>query len=683
MREWKFFQQDESLVSYLCEALNCTHFFARVLINRGIDSYEKANDFLNTSEDCLFDPFLFQNMDSIVERIGKAVRDGERITVYGDYDVDGITATGLLLEVLQELGGNADYYIPSRFTEGYGVNSKAIQSIAAKGTTLLITVDTGITAVAEVSEAKMLGMDVIITDHHECQSVMPDTLILNPKCRDCDYPFKELAGVGVVFKLACALHQRYGCPSGMDRFISFAAIGTIADIMPMRGENRYIVRRGLEVLKNTDCPGLNSLLTRCVGERPIDTGAVGFVIAPRINAAGRMGSAEVGVELLVTRNPQYADQLVEELCKENNRRQATENEILEQAIKMIESDPESHDRPAIVLWHPDWHNGVIGIVASRLKERYGKPCVLFTVNGEMAKGSGRSVRPFNLFDALERMSPYLERFGGHAFAAGVLVKTDQLPAFREALCKEVRLFQENDQFDYSIQVECELKEMDLSVENVRQLDKLSPFGRGNETPVFCLRNAVIMEAVATANNNHMRLSLRCDKMRFTAFCFNVSPDRFCYCAGDAVDLVFEADVNTYNGRSSVRLLIKDLKLSESRTRSFQKDWERISCGDTSADDLPNRTELATIYRYFQKCCRNDQKVFDLLTLPVRIFDDSSVRISLSIIYHSLEILRELGVFQYARSGSVLSDFQIFSDRKVNIEDSELFKIIKSKGGDIE
>ncbi|MBQ7935085.1 MAG: single-stranded-DNA-specific exonuclease RecJ, partial [Clostridia bacterium] len=552
------------------------------------------------------------------------------------------------------------------------------QLIAARGTRLLITVDTGITAVREVEEAKAMGMEVIITDHHECQSVLPDTLILNPKCPESGYPFSELAGVGVVYKLACALDQRFGRGDGAERYTPFAAIGTVADIMPMLEENRYIVRNGLEKLKDIDCPGLSILLDRCVGERPVDTSTVGFVVAPRINAAGRMGSAEAGVELLTTRDPARAEALVEELCRENNHRQATENAILEQAVEMIEKDPANQKRDAIVLWHPEWHNGVIGIVASRLKERYGKPCILFTVNEGYAKGSGRSVRPFNLFEALERLSGHLEKFGGHAFAAGVLLKTENLEAFRDAFCQEVRLFLQKNQFDESIEIDCVLNEADLSVGQIRELEKLSPFGRGNETPIFGLRNVELLEAIPTANGNHMRLSLRCGGTRLTAFYFNVSPACFCYRAGERTDMVVETDINTYNGRQSVRLLIKDIRYSDPSVDEVERLEER----NILPEDIPEREDTVALYRYFKKQNAMGTQMFDFYTLPDRINSDQRCPISLGAVYFSMKILRELGVLEYQHTGPIVSNLQIHEKKRVSLQDSVILNEIRKKVGEI-
>jgi len=682
MRHWKILQQNENDVAALCKALNCSRFLARVLINRGIDTVEKAKDFLNIRASALYDPFLFRNMQKIVSRIGSAIRNQERITVYGDYDVDGITATGLLFEALKDMGGYVDYYIPSRFTEGYGVNDAAVRLIAERGTKLIITVDTGITAVAETELAKELGVDVIVTDHHECQSVLPDTLILNPKCPDSGYPFTELAGVGVVYKLICALDVELGLPGGAERFMPFAAIGTIADIMPMKSENRYIVGRGLELLPEIQCMGLRCLMERCVGDRAVDTSTVGFVIAPRINAAGRMGSAQIGVDLLTTEDQQRAEELVDELCRENNNRQSTENKILEQAVAMIENDPANQRRNAIVLWHEDWHNGVIGIVASRLKDRYGKPCILFTVNGEFAKGSGRSVRPFNLFEALERLSGELERFGGHAFAAGVLARADNLERFRDLFCQEVDRFLEKDVFDESIEVDCLVDPEDLTVHKIQTLDQLAPYGRGNETPVFCMRNVDILDVIPTANGNHIRLALRCGKMRVTAFYFNVSSADFCYGPGDRVDLVFETDINTYNGRQSVRLLIRDVHYNQTTVQPLDLELQRLKAGEIRSDDVPAREDTVALYRYLLKQSAAGAKNLDFYTLPNKIEADMGRKMSLGAVYYSMRILRELGIVEYRHSGPIVSDVQIFNEKRVRLEDSVILNEIRKKAGEV-
>lgn len=680
MRQWKIKDQDEAVVDVLCRALHCSHYFAKVLINRGITTPQDAKNFLNTDASALHDPFLFRDMEPAVERIGRALRQGEKMTVYGDYDVDGITATGLLVEVLRELGGRVEYYIPSRFTEGYGVNAKAVETIAAGGTTLMITVDTGITAVREVEYAKTLGLDVIITDHHECQAVLPDTLIINPKQPDSGYPYGDLAGVGVVYKLSCALDARFGRGDVAERYAAFAAVGTIADIMPMLGENRYIVRRGLDQLKSADCVGLRTMIERCVGARPVDTSAVGFAIAPRINAAGRMGNAGTGVELLTTRSKDEAHRLVDALCKENNHRQEIENRILEEAVEMLEKDRSLMERNAIVLWGDDWHNGVVGIVASRLKDRYGKPCILFSINEGHAKGSGRSVRPFNLFEALERLSDRVEKFGGHAFAAGVLVATDRLEEFRDAFCREVDRFLEDHAFDESIEIDCTLREEDLTLDRVRELEKLSPFGRGNETPVFCMRSVYLQDATPTSNGNHMRLVFQCGYFRVTAFYFNVSPAAFCYQPGERLDLVFEVDINTYNGRQSVQLSIKDMRYAEERSQRIEKELNRIRTGALTGKDIPSREDAALIYRYLQKQTAQGPCSFDFYTLQSRIAREQDGSITVGALYHGLKILAELEVLSYLEDGSLLRNVSVHGERKVCLDDSELLRELKGKAG---
>lgn len=681
MRNWKIKKQDEQLVAALRQALGCTHYFARVLINRGFDTPEKAAEFLNTGSSALHDPFLFRDMEAAVARIMAAIRGGERITVYGDYDVDGITATSLLVEALRALGATVDYYIPSRFTEGYGVNSAAVRAIAERGTGLMITVDTGITAVREVEEARGYGLDVIITDHHECQAELPKALIINPKQPGCGYPFAELAGVGVVFKLVTALEQRAGMSGAAERYLSFAAIGTIADVMPMRGENRYIVREGLERLKRNDCIGLKALLARCVGERTVDTAAIGFAVAPRINASGRMGSAALGVDLLTTKSPDHAAELVDRLCMENNRRQETENRILEEAVAMIEKDPQSAVRSAIVLWSEEWHNGVIGIVASRLKERYGKPCILFTVNGAYAKGSGRSIQPFSLFGALEQLQDKLEKFGGHSYAAGLLVRTDRLEEFRDAFCAQVDLFLESGEFDESIEADCVLRAEDLTPDRIRELDLLAPFGRGNETPAFCMQSVYIADAVPTANGNHMRLTLHCGTARVTAFYFNVSPASFCYQPGDRVDLIFEADVNVYNGRRYIQMSVRDMRYAQEQSEQIEKELNRMESGRIDHADVPARCHMAALYRYLQKQAEAGTAVFDFYSLPDHVAQDQRCAMTVGATYHGMKILRELGILEYSRLGSLFCDLRIHAEKRVSLEDSEILKTIRRKAGD--
>ncbi|MBQ7090651.1 MAG: single-stranded-DNA-specific exonuclease RecJ, partial [Clostridia bacterium] len=553
-------------------------------------------------------------------------------------------------------------------------------AIAKRNTDLIITVDTGITAVEEVEIARAMGIDMIITDHHECQSVLPNALIINPKQQDSGYPFAHLAGVGVVYKLVCALNQRLGNGRDNKEFIALAAIGTVADIMPMCGENRYIVREGLRYLRDTRSLGLQALLERCVGDRPIDTSAVGFMIAPRINAAGRMGDACEGVDLLITDDSVTASELVERLCRENNQRQSIENQILEEAVSMLENDPDIAARSAIVLWGEEWHNGVVGIVASRLKERYGKPCILFSIGDDYAKGSGRSIRPFNLFDALGRISEHTIRFGGHAYAAGVLVDKNELVQFREAFIDQVDRFLEKDTFDECIEVDCVLRTNDLSLDSIEALGRLAPFGRNNETPIFCLRDIRIIDAVPTANGNHMRLSLACGTQRITAFYFNVSKADFCYRPNDRIDIVFEADINTYNGRKSVQLLIKDVHCCASKDELFRENMKRIK-NDLRLSDIPDRQAMGILYRFLYKSVGAGYRSFDLSTVSELIEKEQLVSLNFSVIYHSFRILKELGVLTYDEDDNRILNLQIHSERHVELENSELLKSLREKAGE--
>ncbi len=683
MRKWNIKKQDEALVSHLSNAFRCEAFLARILINRGLSDPKEISAFLNTDSSALLDPFLFKDMRRVVRVIGEAIRNGEKIIVYGDYDVDGITSTGLLVKCLRSLGGAVDYYIPSRFTEGYGLNLEAVKKFAEQGAKLLITVDTGITAVSEVEIAKELGMKVIITDHHECQPMVPDTLILNPKYPGCEYPYKELAGVGVAYKLVTALEQTYGDGALSDQYLSFAAIGTIADIMPLHGENRYIVRRGLELLKDTDSVGLRVLIERCVGNKPLDASAIGFNIAPRINAAGRLGNACVGVDLLITPEKENAERVVDELCHENNRRQEIENRILEEAVEMIETDPSNAKRNAIVLWKEDWHNGVVGIVASRLKDRYQKPCILFSINEGFAKGSGRSLRPFNLFDTLQSLSDIPEKFGGHAYAAGVLVAVEKLELFRDAFCERVDRFLEHDRFDTSIDVDCVLHPKDISLDKVQTLDQLAPYGRGNEVPVFCMNNARLLDVNPTANKNHMRLVLQVGNQRITAFYFNMPPEEFCYKTGDLIDLVFELDINNYNNRRSVQFLVKDVRYNKRQADQMRAIMHRIRKGKILKEDIPSRDQSGAVYRFLRRQLCKGIHSFDLFALPAHIEEDQRHIISAGTIYHSLEILKELGILEYTneKGSSYYSNLTVHSERRVNFADSAILKNIQRKAGE--
>ena len=463
---------------------------AAVLCARGVDTAPAASAFLAHGPDLLHNPFLLQDMEKAVERISRAIREQETIAVYGDYDVDGITATCLLTQVLQTLGGQVVSYIPDRTEEGYGLNNHAIDALAGQGVTLIVTVDCGITAAREVEYARALGVDVVITDHHQCKETLPQAVaVVDPRRPDCAYPFPDLAGVGVALKLALALTPPAQRPQVLLDYGELAAIGTVADVMLLQGENRALVHLGLERLAFTSRPGLQALLREagCPRGQVPTTVTIGYGLAPRINAAGRMEQAGTALELLLTQDPQRGAELAQELCQLNRLRQAIELEIFQHCDQLLTHTP-ALSAPVIVLAGEGWHQGVIGIVASRLAEKYACPAFMISLDGDKGKGSCRSFGGFNLFGALERCAPLLDSYGGHELAAGFSIHRDNIPAFRSALCQLVGEFAGHQPMESSLDVDCEIPHCSLlSTQDVESLSLLEPFGSGTApaTPSRC------------------------------------------------------------------------------------------------------------------------------------------------------------------------------------------------------
>ncbi len=547
--------------------LKIPEMIASVLLNRGI-TQDEVIPFLKNSMRDIINPMLLNDMDKAVERIGRAVKDGEQITVYGDYDVDGITSTALLYDFLQFLGAHVSYYIPDRRDEGYGINIMAVNKLQKAGTRLLITVDCGITAVGEVEFAKLRGMDVIITDHHTCKERMPGAAaaIINPKRHDSEYPFDALAGVGVAFKLVLALAMNFKLNTNecFRKYADLAAIGTVADVVSLTGENRIIVDKGLAVLKNPQRPGLRALKRIAgISDKPVTAANVAFAIAPRLNAAGRLGTATTAVELLLTADEKRAEEIAGELDRENRERQATELEIFREALEMIDSDPDFEKKKVIVLAHEDWHHGVIGIVASRICERYYRPCILISYSNGIGKGSGRSIKGFNLFDALTACEDCLSEFGGHAVAAGLNINVSDINRFSEKINKYAEERLRGDLLLPQISIDCEITPADISMGNAKMLERLEPYGMGNEKPVFSMSNMSIADIQAVGNEGkHLRIKFLVDGVYINGIGFSLGRLSETFHRGDKVRTAFGLDINEFQGRQSVQLTVKDLKKSE-------------------------------------------------------------------------------------------------------------------------
>ena len=586
-----------------------------VLASRGIATAEEAAAFLEHEQRLTYSPFLMADMDKAVERVQRALAHHERIAVFGDYDVDGITATCILVDYLQSRGADVLHYIPRRIEDGYGLSVDAIEGLYRKGTRLLITVDCGITGVEEVDFANSLGMDVVVTDHHECKETLPRAVaVVDPHRPDCGYPFKHLAGCGVALKLALALGGPDREEALFSRYCTLAAIGTVADVMQMSGENRTIVSRGLAAIEHSDFIGLHALLKEAgLAGREITSVQIGFVLAPRINAAGRMGAADKAAELLLCTDPAEAERMARELCALNRERQNVEQTIYSQAEEMIARLPD-RDRSALVLESSRWHQGVVGIVASRLSEKYSRPSFMIHLNGDTGKGSCRSWGGFNLFAALENCKDLLLGFGGHELAAGFTIEEANIPAFRERMNDYARSFRGGAAPVSVLDVDVAITHPSaVTLEELEALSALEPYGSGNARPVFCLLGATLLRTQNVGQNRHLKLRLGKGSAQFDGIFFSTVAED-CGCRpGDRVDAAFYLQVNEFRGSRTVQLQMVDLRPS---LRPSGREQESLALAEQcaarqpiSARDarrlLPTREQFAAAWRFLERTVPED------------------------------------------------------------------------------
>ena len=581
-----------------------------VLASRGIATEEEAAAFLEQEQRLTYSPFLMADMDKAAARVQQALADGEKIAVFGDYDVDGITATCILVDYLQSRGADVLHYIPRRIEDGYGLSCDAIEGLHRQGARLLITVDCGITGVEEVDFANSLGMDVVITDHHECKEVLPAAAaVVDPHRPDCPYPFKHLAGCGVALKLVLALGGPDREEALFSRYCTLAAVGTVADVMQMSGENRTIVARGLAAIEHSDFIGLHALLKEAgLSGREITSVQIGFVLAPRINAAGRMGAADKAADLLLCTDPEEAERMARELCALNRERQNVEQTIYSQAEEMIARLPD-RDRSALVLESSRWHQGVVGIVASRLSEKYSRPSFMIHLNGATGKGSCRSWGGFNLFAALESCKDLLLGFGGHELAAGFTIKEENIPAFRARMNEYARSFRGGAAPVSVLDVDVVITHPSaVTLEELEALSALEPYGSGNARPVFCLLGATLLRTQNVGQNRHLKLRLGKGSAQFDGIFFStVAEDCGCK-AGDRVDAAFYLQVNEFRGSRTLQLQMVDLRPS---LCASGREQDSLTLADCCADCsplaakearrlLPTRDQFAAAWRFLER-----------------------------------------------------------------------------------
>ena len=559
-KKWETYSVDGNVIKEIASKNNISLLLARILVNRGINTDEKIKKFLYPSLEDLYDPYMLNDMDIAVKRINQAIEQKEKITIYGDYDVDGITSITILKRFLDENGIIVDYYLPNRLEEGYGLNNNALQKIKDRGTTLLITVDCGISAYNEIEFAKSLGIDVIVTDHHECPAVLPDTFsVIDPKRPDSTYPFNSLAGVGVTFKLIHARSISMDLPSeSYLKYLDIVCLGTVADIVPLVEENRVIVKYGLEYIKKTKNIGLKALIN-ISGYSEIDSSAISFGLAPRINACGRMGEADIAVEMLLTSDENIAADIANKLQEKNKERQEVEKGIMADAVAKIEEAKMYNDN-AIVVGSENWYHGVIGIVASKITDLYYKPSILVCFDDEIGKGSGRSIDGFDLHEALNVASEHLQKFGGHEMAIGLSVEKNKFNDFKDAIVKYANE-KITEEFLPIIKIDAEVSTKEVSGKTIQDLKLLEPYGENNMPPIFMYKNIKVDSIRTLSNDKHLKLNVKDGNIVFDAIAFNMGDKKDSIRMGDKVDILFHLEINKFNGRETIQLNVKDIKKS--------------------------------------------------------------------------------------------------------------------------
>lgn len=669
-KRWSFPNVDKQAVSEIAEDCGLDPLIVFIACARGLDDPYEIEQFFSSESD-FTDPYEYSGMSEAVDRINAAVSEKEKILVFGDYDCDGVTATALLTSYLKKREADVDFYVPDRENDGYGISEKAIEKAAADGVTLIITVDNGINAVKETERANELGVDIVITDHHLLQGEVPNAAaVVDPHIdAECDWVYSELCGAGVAFKLVCALEGR-PCEEVIYEYGDIVALGTIADVVPLNGENRAIVGIGLKLINSRRNCGIKAL-AEVSGSKYVTSTSAAFMLCPRINAAGRMANAETAVKLLMSTS--YDDALYYAGCLDrlNAERQATEQEIFEAACRIIEENGYDKQR-VIVVDGFGWHIGVIGIAASKLCERYGKPCIVISAAGERSVGSGRSIEGFSLFDALTASSDTLERFGGHELAAGLTVREENIGIFR----KKINDYAKGVEVPFStLKIDCRIKPRALSLDVAKSLKAFEPYGAGNPVPIFAIAESTIIGVQSLAGGKHLRLKLRRDNYDFCAVMFGTAPEKLPFGVGDTVDIAVTVDVNVYNNTESVSVIVKGIRKSGTDQENTVKQLsalENYYCGvaePSQAEAIcPSRDEIAVVFRHL----RANNGI-----LSERVKNDLSDKLPIGKTEVALRALCQLGLVSECDSKLGLLPI----NGKVDIESAEIIKSLKNiKGG---
>lgn len=681
MKKWMTRKLNKDNAVAISQRYDLPMLIAMLLDIRGITDEEAIIDFLS-NETLTASPFEIKDMDKAVERIQTAIEYGERICVYGDFDADGVTSTALLYSYLSDIGADVMYYIPSREAEGYGMHRESIARLFERGVKLIITVDNGVAAVDEVAYAKSLGIDTVITDHHAIPETLPDAAaVIDLHRPDCDSSFKELSGVGVAFKLVQAIEGEYADVEGLlENYSDLAAIGTVGDIVTLRGENRVLVKNGLRHINNGDRLGISALIEDAgLSGKTLSAGNLSFTLVPRINAGGRLGLSKKSVTMLLTDDEEYAADIAAELSSDNTERQQIERDILSEIDEVIRQNPSLVNNPIIVVYGEGWHKGVIGIVASRIKEVYAKPTVVISLDSEVCRASGRSVNGFSLIDAVFSCSDILTQCGGHPMAVGFGIRRDQIESFIERIN---RYAAEHPVPLPVLELDCKLNPAQLSVELARGLSLFEPFGAGNPTPLFGLYNMTLRDIREIGGGKHLRLTLSRGDSTVYALRFSTTLSEFPYVVGDVVDLAVTLDINTYNNNESLSIFIRDIRFSgreEDETLRSKELFERFCRGGVlSAREakmlLPDRSEFAVVYRFLRA---NGGYCYS--------FDSLLYRIGADIGYGKLRVILEcMNELRLIEIDEGLYDFEIKMCQvgaKVDLDTSEIITKLREVSAD--
>ncbi len=675
MKKWEIAALDKENAGRISKQFNI-HILPSMLLDvMNFESDEEIEDFL--SNDCDFsEPYLITDMDKAVDRISKAVNSFESVCVYGDYDADGVTSTAMLYSYLCESGANVVYYIPSRDTEGYGLNNAAIEKLKESGVTLLITVDNGISACEQVDFANALGIDVIITDHHTPPEILPNAkAVVNPHRKDDISPFKDFSGVGVVFKLIMALEdETLDIDELADKYSDIAALGTIGDVVSLTGENRKLVKAGLYNINSYHNTGIQAL-RECSGNKNKEMSAmnVAFTLVPRLNAVGRLGLSQKSVQLLLSDDKAEADLIANELNEDNRSRQEIEQQILESIEDALLADESLRLRRVIVIAGEGWHQGVIGIAAARIKDRYGKPTVIITYDCDSAKGSARSIEGFSMCDAVAYCKDLLTVYGGHPMAAGMSLPKENIDAFREKI-NEFAYSMEYIPFP-TVKIVCKLNPAVLSVDMVESLEILEPYGSGNPTPVFGLYNLTLSGIYPVSGGKHLRLVFRRGNCELSAMYFGMTQERFPYIPGDVLNLAVTLSVNEYNCTKNVSVFIKEISFSNLDLEKLMNSnvmYEDLRMGrptdSTVKKDLSvTREECASVYRFLKA---NGGFAYDKEILYRRLNNSS---ISMGKLMVILRAMQELKLITMNSTSNMLNIKVVNNPSKVNLLSAPILK----------